>query len=232
MMADLAEFFGHTFYRPGLGPDSVVVDLGASSGGFAEAVSGLTGCRCHCVEAAPSNVALIEESERIRRHHYAVGGVDGPVTVHVADAEFHWVGTEAIAGAGALIEAPGVTLETLLSELGLSDVDLLKVDIEGAEIAMFDAAPDAVLRRLRQITVEFHDFIDPAEGPDVERIIKRLAGLGFDAVVFSRRFHGDVLFLNRPALGIGKARLLLYRSLVKWTRGVGRMLARVAGGRR
>ncbi len=231
-MKDLAEFFGHTFYRPGLGPDSVVVDLGASSGGFAHAVAELTGCRCHCVEAAPDNVLVIEQTDRISRHHYAIGGIDGPVTVHVADEEFHWVGTEAIAGAGEAIEVPGVTLPTLLTELGLCDVDLLKVDIEGAEIAMFDAAPDDVLRRMRQISIEFHDFIDPRQGPDVARIIKRLEGLGFDAVVFTRRFHGDVLFLNRPALGIGKARLLLYRSLVKWSRGIGRMWARVGGERR
>ncbi len=228
-MSDLAEFFGHTFYRPALGRSSVVVDLGASSGGFAHAVASLTGCRCHCVEASPRNVPLIEETERVRRHHYAVGGVDGPVTMHVADEEFHWVGAEAIAGGGETIEAPGITLARLLSDLELPEVDLLKVDIEGAEIAMFDAAPDHVLRRLRQISIEFHDFIDPKQGPAVARIIKRLGGLGFDAIVFTRRFHGDVLFLNRRALGIGRARLMLYRSLVKWARGMGRILARTRG---
>jgi hypothetical protein len=75
----------------------------------------------------------------------------------------------------------------------------MKVDIEGAEFGMFDATPDAQLDRIDQMTVEFHDFLDPSLGAHVEAIDTRLGRLGFQRIrtkSLSRR-NLDVIYLNR-----------------------------------
>ena len=55
----LPENYVHTYYRPALTPDSIIVDLGAHQGGFAQIMIDLYGCTYHCVEALPQNYELI-----------------------------------------------------------------------------------------------------------------------------------------------------------------------------
>lgn len=55
---------------------------------------------------------------------------------------------------GVVVEA--VTLELLLDRTGLQFVDLLKMDIEGAEYEVFLSTPDKVLHRFRAIALEYH----------------------------------------------------------------------------
>ena len=49
----------------------------------------------------------------------------------------------------------GVTMETLISKSGFSEVDLLKVDIEGAEVELFRGRVDW-LKKINAIAIEFH----------------------------------------------------------------------------
>lgn len=53
-------------------------------------------------------------------------------------------------------------------------IDICKIDIEGAEYDALDATPDAVLRRIRNLIIEFHD---PARTP---ALMSRLRRLGFE----------------------------------------------------
>jgi FkbM family methyltransferase len=53
----------------------------------------------------------------------------------------------------------GITLETFLNTQRIELVDLLKIDIEGAEEAVFNSTRDATLCNIKQITIEFHDFV-------------------------------------------------------------------------
>ena len=53
------------------------------------------------------------------------------------------------------------------------DIDICKIDIEGAEYDALDAAPDDVLRKIRNLIIEFHD---PARTPSC---LNRLLALGF-----------------------------------------------------
>lgn len=122
------------------------------------------------------------------------------------------------------MEVEGITLGRLITRLNLERVHLLKVDIEGAELSMFDAADDETLLRMDQITVEFHDFMDPDQTADVRRIMARMRGLGFWAIKFTRRFHGDVLFLNARRTGISYIEYLYARYIMRFTRGVRRMI--------
>jgi hypothetical protein len=111
--------------------------------------------------------------------------------------------------------------------LALADrVDLLKVDIEGAEIDLFSACDDDELRGVMQITVEFHDFIYRDLREPVLQIRNRMADIGFWVVPFSLD-NSDVLFINRKA-GVSTAEITYLRNIVRYGKGLQRRLSRTA----
>ena len=61
---DIVSVRGHHFSARGLGPDAVVLDLGAHRGEFSQALAA-KGCRCVAVEANPALSEGIAPSERL-----------------------------------------------------------------------------------------------------------------------------------------------------------------------
>jgi hypothetical protein len=94
----------------------------------------------------------------------------------------------------------GVTLETFMSDHGLQRADLAKLDVKGADVDALESASDDVLLSLRQVTVEFHDFVDPGLRPRIAAIHRKVARLGFRRINFSVSDY-DVLYLH-PELGV------------------------------
>lgn len=62
------------------------------------------------------------------------------------------------------------------------DIDLLKIDIEGAEYDLLLNSSDSELLKFKQITVEFHDFLDSKYKEKNKLIEKRMIDLGFDVL--------------------------------------------------
>ncbi len=120
------------------------------------------------------------------------------------------------------VEVEGNTLDALADRLGLDRIALVKLDIEGAE---FEAASDELLGRCGQITREFHNFITPQAGPRIAMILRRMEGLGFQVIRFTRRFHGDVLFVNESA-GLGRLEYPFARAVPRNARGLRRIAER------
>jgi hypothetical protein len=118
------------------------------------------------------------------------------------------------------------SLQELIEELGWARVDLLKIDIEGAEIEMLASCPDDLLRRIAQISVEFHDFCGIIAPTEVRATLARLQKLGFRYVRMSRVGHQDTWIINQSMLGISMAELLLTRYVVRNWMGLTRMVAR------
>jgi FkbM family methyltransferase len=67
-----------------------------------------------------------------------------------------------------------ITLEELLNRSGLTQVDLLKMDIEGAETQVFETVSTATLRRIRAAVIECH----PEAGADITLIQAKLIEAG------------------------------------------------------
>lgn len=57
----------------------------------------------------------------------------------------------------APVECEVRRLDEVLREVGIADVDLIKIDCEGAEADVFSTLPDEILNRCRWIVGEFHD---------------------------------------------------------------------------
>jgi hypothetical protein len=73
-----------------------------------------------------------------------------------------------------------------LKDTGISAIDLLKVDIEGTERKLFRSTSDKLLRSVKGITIELHDFVSGSiRGDEVLQTCKRLERLGFFCIPFS-----------------------------------------------
>jgi FkbM family methyltransferase len=130
-----------------LGPGDTVLDLGAHLGTFALAAAAL-GCRVACVEAAPRHVRLLEASvardgfDQLRVVHGAVTDHEGTVQF-LPSGPWGTIANSAVEGTPSMIQArtlaptevPALTADGLLDRLGWDRVDVVKLDVEGAEVA-------------------------------------------------------------------------------------------------
>jgi FkbM family methyltransferase len=190
-----------------LDTQSLVIDLGAHKGEFSTQISGNFGCRCISVEANPQLFEKIVENPLVRKFNYAICSRNGPISLYLSDnpeATSLIKDISDVWGTRDCIEVPGINFEDFLGSQQIKNVDLLKVDIEGMEIEMFDSMRDETIRGFRQIAVEFHAFCNPAMAGKIPAIKKRLRRLGFICLPFPfRESFGvdcDTLFINKTAL--------------------------------
>lgn len=185
----------HTFLSSVLDEQSVVVDLGLNQGQFARGISERFGCRVYGVEPVPELFEALKSQHNLVADNCAIGTAAGTDTINVFAGRCASM-AEALPGEDARV----VTVETIpfpdfLARHHLRRVDLLKVDIEGAELEMIAHLPAPVLSEIRQITIEFHDFIYPETAAAVREAMETLHRAGFLSVRFSKD-NQDILFFN------------------------------------
>jgi FkbM family methyltransferase len=198
----LASVRGHHIWPAPLTRDSVVVDAGAHRGEFSAEIIRRFGCQCHLVEANPRLVKtlIVARAESITAA--ALDARDGRGMLHVSENP-EATGLFDAGSASIGVEVETISLATLMQRLGIAMIDILKLDIEGAEFDLIASTPDQILQRINQITVEFHDFKPAFCGRGLfENSRKLLEALGFICCNMAFRTHGDVLFLNRHRLHI------------------------------
>lgn len=215
---------GHHVFDSILGPQSTVLDLGGHKGEFSSILIGQYGCQCHVVEAMPELFHALPKHPKFHAYHYAASDVDGTMTFHIASNpesnslilqsdEHH-----------TSIEVPTISIPSFLTKHNIEKIDLLKMDIEGAEIGVFKGMNDELLKSIKQITVEFHDFIPEMKlEQDVLNTISRMKSLGFACIVFSRKTHFDVLFLNKHVIS---SFTIIHARFIKYVHGIMRMIKR------
>jgi FkbM family methyltransferase len=124
------------------------------------------------VEASPRLAGILERNVRglgVEVRHEAVAAEPG--YIGFLEGERSWTGTTAGASESTVL-VPAVTLDQLLDE----PVDLLKIDIEGAEFEVLEAATR--LERVGAIVGEAHALPD---APDTRRLLTALCAFRVDA---------------------------------------------------
>ena len=179
-------------------PGGTFVDVGAHWGYFSLLAAGLVGTfgRVIAVEADPrihatlaSNVALNKLSW-VTAHHAAIAATPGTVElVGYSDAQENWgisrIADAGSAGAGAgaapdRFWVPARPLDDLLDELRAPAVDLVKMDIEGAEgFALQGMRRGLQDGRYRRLLLELHPAELRGHGMDPRAIIEQLLALGY-----------------------------------------------------
>jgi FkbM family methyltransferase len=219
----------HSFFPAPLGPGSTVVDLGMNLGGFSRWITANTDARVVGVEPVPALYESMPALPRTTVLQAAVSAASGSVELVLNEESCAAIESTGLGEAQARrVTVRAITLEELLAQQGIQTVDLLKVDIEGAELDVFADAPADVLRRCRQITCEFHNFLDPTLTPRVRAAQRRLEMLGFTKMTFSLD-DTDTLFLQSAQLGLNRMDLFLAIALHKYARGAIRRLRRILG---
>jgi FkbM family methyltransferase len=121
-------------------------------------------CDVHAFDPTPKSIAWVRAA--IRDEHFrflpiALSHSDEQLRLYLpkrADYVSASV-TPGLSRSGDVIDVPARRLLTLAGELGLSRIDLLKMDIEGAEYGVIADLPHTPERLLpRQLLVEFHHF--------------------------------------------------------------------------
>jgi FkbM family methyltransferase len=207
----IEHFAGHALYTPAVTKDSIVIDLGANRGAFTDEMVEAFRCDVVLVEPNPEFLHDLEKPGR-RVFSLAIGATDGIVSFNIANnsegSSVLPLPSESQFGATLreAITVPSMSLRTFVEQLDVTHIDVLKLDIEGAETAALASLSDEMLMRIGQITVEFHD--DPrfhfGIHDEVMSTIARLKGLGFTYLQFNRPRTTNALFIG-PAIGLSAA---------------------------
>ena len=189
---------GHSFLPELVGPDTIVLDLGANHGMFSREMTKRFGCRCHAVEPNPTLVAMIQQNETFPIFGVAASGTRDKVVFQIMESD-QASGIHRFPGMALLdqVEVEAYPYAEIVKHFGLERVDLLKIDIEGSEIALLDAMSDDEIKAISQITIEFHDTIGIGTAADTQRMLDRLRKLGFVDIWPYPERSLDVLFVNR-----------------------------------
>jgi FkbM family methyltransferase len=171
--------------RACLRPDAVFVDVGANKGDFSLFAAGVMGDRGRIVAIEPetTNAEWIERS--VARNRYssievvrvAVADRSGDATLFLGEKS-GWhslLSTEGVATTGEVTVATE-TLDELLERRGIDRVDVVKIDVEGAEERVFDGAA-RTLGGDHPMTVLLD--VHPGRGVDPVALGRRLTDWGF-----------------------------------------------------
>lgn len=180
-----------------LGPKEVGIDVGAYVGYYSLLLSmRAPTARIVAIEPRPIHLACLEKNVR------AFGAKNVIVIPKAAsngegEAELICLGPESALrrpldepGEAATIRVPTVTLDRALAELGIEEVHLIKVNVEGAELEVLEGARRTIERspRLRLLVA-----VHPWCGVALSDVTDFLAGLGFQLTVILPDIHPWVI---------------------------------------
>lgn len=155
-------------YRPA--PGDVVIDVGAGFGAETAVASGLVGQtgRVVAVEAHPRTfdrladlVRLNPSMDNVRLHNIAASNTPGHVLL--SDEAQPDVNSVVKGGFRKPLRVPAMTLDDLLRSDDIESIDLLKMNIEGAEVAALEGMQKSICR-VHRLAVSCHDFLAERHG--------------------------------------------------------------------
>jgi FkbM family methyltransferase len=162
------------FVRDSVKPGDVVVDIGAHVGYYTLLTSRLVGDagRVVAVEPNPPTIARLERNLALNRSRNVVvqkvACTDAETTLKFYQAPLENTGESSMskdsARQGTEIIVPGVPLDKIIQSLGLTHVNFVKIDVEGAEVM--------VLNGMKSVLATHHPILE------IELVDERLKSMG------------------------------------------------------
>lgn len=181
----------------------VVVDLGSNEGNFSKVIlNKYPSAKMILVEPNPhlneklglicmgKNAEVLNAAVVSQPNHSIPFYLDSCTANSTVNKEF---GKKAN---GKIINVRSVSLKDLFSIFNIKKIDLLKIDIEGAEWDVLDIFDENDFDRIDQLTIEFHDFKDPSMRGRTEKCIKRLRCLGYSYACWGSNFLYKTPYMN------------------------------------
>jgi len=156
------------FYVPRSGDN--VLDIGANIGVFMLYLQQRArGIRVHCFEPAADTRAqlmrnVVENGLEQSVTVYSSAVTDRITTVQLKQASLtghRSLFPSAYVSSTESESVPSVALHEAINQCGARKIDLLKIDVEGAEIEVLEGAHAGVWERIDRVAIEFHDRTRP-----------------------------------------------------------------------
>lgn len=179
-----------------VGADSIVYSVGiGEDASFDIELARITGCTVHAFDPTPRALAYMDglQNPAIVPHPYGLWNEDGTIPLFLPRNDEH-VSLSVVDrfDTGRSFELPMRTLESAMRECGHESIDLLKMDIEGAEVEVLDSMISSGIRP-RVLAVEFERIESPRKTLDR---IKRLRMQGYCPIAIER--NNVTLVLDQP----------------------------------
>jgi FkbM family methyltransferase len=142
-----------------------------------------------------ANISLNKlNGERVKLYNFAISDRSGKASFSInADAE---MGGSLVCKTGKAIEVETTTADDFIEKNRIARVDILKVDIEGAEYGVFRSMKDETLSRIVNIIAEVH----PVDGETVSDLVKLLSGKGLSLIKTDK--SGQIYYFARATEGV------------------------------
>jgi FkbM family methyltransferase len=147
-----------------LNADSVVFDVGGFKGDFSAAILGKFNCNIFIFEPVRdfygACATRFATDARVACFNFGLGDSDGDFgMINTGDASSICLGPSPCSD---LVKVR--RFETVFSELLITRIDLLKINIEGGEFPLLDhIIASGLILHVNHIQVQFHDFVPLAE---------------------------------------------------------------------
>jgi FkbM family methyltransferase len=147
-----------------LDKSSVVFDVGGYHGDFAEAIHARFGCRVYLFEPVPvffeKCVTRFMDNPSVICLNYGLSSSSGWFEINLnADESSFKRDEEGYATQRAEVRS----FSKAVSELGVESIDLIKINIEGAEFDLLPAIIESgLIKQVRCIQIQFHNFVEGA----------------------------------------------------------------------
>jgi FkbM family methyltransferase len=170
----------HTYFAEKISRDPVLIDLGGCLGDFSK----------HFIERYPNAKIIILEPSKT---NFLNINLEGDNITKIFGALFIRSGEEVTfyedpksPQNGSLLFNYFQNIAYKIKTYSLDDIvkdipkiDLIKMDVEGAEWDCLMNTTIETLNKIEQISVEFHDFLNPSLANKSQQVVDRLLNIGF-----------------------------------------------------
>ncbi len=185
----------HSYYEDKITDHPVMIDLGSCKGDFTRHFfEKYRNSKIVMIEPSKTNFEYISSDpffDKIEKHFLALAETSGkilefnedPSSVQNGSLLFNYF-------KGITYKVSTISLNEIVSRFDY--VDLVKMDVEGAEWESIMGLDEESLSKISQLTVEFHDFIDPSLVHKTEAAVKKLLDFGYKLEYSSTNWmHGS-----------------------------------------
>ncbi len=185
-----------------LNSNSVVYSFGIGEDiSFDSEIINRHGCTVYGFDPTPKSIKWVESSKRPDKFiflPYGISNKTGSATFYLPVNENHVSGSLAetkIVSTSRKVEVPMKSFGDIIKELKYEKIDVLKMDIEGAE---YDVLPDILKNdiSIQQILIEFHHRLFSNGNKRTKEIVELLKNRGFDLFAISK-YGEELSFVKR-----------------------------------
>ncbi len=177
-----SNYGGWNIIPDSLSPDSKIISVGIGEDiTFDLSIIHKYNCNVFAYDPTPKVKQFLKNQElppNFIYHNIAIGDCDGKLVFFPPDNKDNVSHTAIKRNNDSGVEVVSNKLSTIMSRHGFSEIDLLKIDIEGFEYSVIDNIINENVK-IKQLLVEFHHFFPEIGNHKTEEYLNKLSDNNF-----------------------------------------------------